>query len=199
MNVKNLVLGIGIFIVYLLVLNYGIEAFYPSPQYEDFCSNGRYSEPWPAIQKIDENLTCSRLPTPQEQTMCNDRGGMLVPETFDSNGCTLTYTCDMCNKEYNDRLKEHSQTVFIIAIIIGIITVIIGYAILTVEPVGSALMASGVGALVYGSMQNWQNLSNVWRFLLLLAALILLIWIAMRINRNAGKKGFWAKLGLKKR
>ena len=25
------------------------------------------------------------------------------------------------------------------------------------EPVGSALMASGVGALVYGSIRNWQD------------------------------------------
>lgn len=198
MNVKNLVLGVGIFIVYLLVLNYGIEAFYPSPQYEDYCSNGRYGEPWPALQKIDENLTCSRLPTPQEQTLCIDQGGSLVPDTFDEKGCTLTYRCDTCNQEYNDDLRAHSQTVFIIAIIAGIITLLIGYMILTMEPVGSALMAAGIGALVYGSMRNWQNLSNVWRFLMLLVALVLLIWIAIRINRNAGKKGFWAKLGLKK-
>lgn len=197
MNVKNLVLGIGIFIVYLLVLNYGIEAFYPSPQYDSYCTNNIYG--YPAIQKIDENVTCSRVPTPQEQSVCFASGGNLVADTFDSEGCTLTYKCDMCNKQFTDDQKVHSQRVFIISIIAGIITLLLGFMILTMEPVGSALMASGVGAMVYGSMRNWQNLSNIWRFVLLLASLILLIWIAIRINQHQSKKGLLAKLGLKKR
>ena len=65
---------------------------------------------------------------------------------------------------------------------------LVGYTILSVEPIESLLMASGLGTLVYGSIRNWQNLSNIWKFLLLLAALILLVWIALRINRE--KKGF---------
>lgn len=197
MNVKNLVLGIGIFVVYLLVLNYGIEAFYPSPQYENFCTNQGYygydiSKPVGVGQ-----VNCTITPTPQEQNTCIAAGGNLVPSTYDGNGCPLTYTCDMCNKQFNDSQKIHSQRVFLISIIAGIVTLLIGFAILTMEPVGSALMAAGVGAMVYGSMRNWQNLSNVWRFLLLLAALLLLIWIAIRINRASQTKGFWQKLGLK--
>ncbi|MEK6896536.1 MAG: hypothetical protein AABX12_03720, partial [Nanoarchaeota archaeon] len=199
MNVKNLVLGIGIFIVYLLVLNYGIEAFYPSPQYDEFCrgQQGYYAEPF--AKPIRENVNCTVSPSPQQQDICIRDGGNLVADTYDANGCALTFKCDMCNKEFNDAQKVHSQSVFIISIIAGIITLIIGYAILTMDPVGSALMASGVGALVYGSIRNWQNLSNIWKFLLLLVALILLIWIAIRINRVSQKKGFLAKLGLKKR
>lgn len=197
MNVKNLVLGIGIFVVYLLVLNYGIQAFYPQPQYDDFCGgkfpyyDGMYYEP-------NSNVTCTRTPTPQEQNACIEQEGMLVPDSFDSNGCTLTFKCDLCNVEYNDASKDYSQRVFIISIIFGILTLLVGYAILTIEPVGSALMASGVGALVYGSMNNWQNLSTIWRFLLLLAALILLVWIAIRLNTPSKNKGFFGKLGLKK-
>ena len=201
MNVKNLVLGVGIFVVYLLVLNYGIEAFYPSPQYEDYCTaNGGYyyadsyvkSAPIPA-----GNTTCLLVPTPQQQNECIQAGGNLMAATYDDAGCPLTFRCDLCNKEFTDDQKAHSQTVFIISIIAGIITLLIGFMILTIEPVGSALMASGIGALVYGSMRNWQNLCNVWRFLLLLVALGLLIWIAIRINKQ-GKKGFLAKLGLEK-
>lgn len=200
MNVKNLVLGVGIFVVYLLVLNYGIEAFYPSPQYETYCSvNGfpYYSEPY--VKTIPDPYNCTITPSPQQQDQCSKAGGNLVAETYDDTGCPLTFMCDMCNKEYTDDTKAHSQNVFIISIIAGIITLLIGFMILTIEPVGSALMASGIGALVYGSMRNWQNLSNVWRFLMLLVALVLLIWIAIRINRASQKKGFLAKLGLKKR
>ena len=66
----------------------------------------------------------------------------------------------------------------------------IGYGVLSIEPVGSALMASGIGALFYGSVRNWENLSDVWRFLLLLVPLILLVWFALRLNSQK-KKGFF--------
>ena len=75
MNVRNLVLGVGIFVVYLLVLNYGIEAFYPSPQYENYCGNrGYYDYAMPYEGKTSLNVTCSVSPTPQEQKICNDAG-----------------------------------------------------------------------------------------------------------------------------
>lgn len=189
MNVKNLVLGISIFIVYLLVLNFGIEAFYPSPQYEDYCNNQNYYYPGTYPTKpVTDGVNCTFNPTPQQQDMCSRQGGSLIAATYDSNGCPATYTCDTCGQEYNDAQKPYSQRVFLISLIAGIITLLAGYLVLSTEPVGSALMASGVGALVYGSRRNWQNLSNIWRFVLLLGALVLLIWIALRINRERSKK-----------
>ena len=82
---------------------------------------------------------------------------------------------------------------FVIALIAGVITLLLGFGVLSVDPVGSALMASGVGAIIYGSARNWENLSNIGRFLLLLAAFILLIWITIRANHIHGKKAwmFW--------
>jgi len=198
MNVKNLVLGIGIFIVYLLVLNYGIEAFYPSPQYENYCTNQNYYYPgsYP-IKEISSGVNCTVAPTPQQQNVCSSKGGNLVADTYDTVGCPATFKCDTCNKDYNDAQKEYSKIVFIIALIAGIITLIVGYTILSVEPVGSALIASGIGALFYGSIRNWQNLSDVWRFLLLLIALILLVWMTLRLN-SQNKKGLFG-FGKKKR
>ncbi len=197
-SVKNLILGIGIFIVYLLMLGYGIEAFYPSPKYEDFCSSGRFTGPYP-VKAYDygtgTNCTFSKnLQDAQDE--CYADGGQPIFE-YDNSGCTVAIKeCDYCNKEFNDANKQYSKIVFIISLIAGVITLITGFAILSVEPVGSALMASGVGAIVYGSIRNWQNLSDVWRFLLLLASLVLLIWIALRINKE--KKGFLQKFGIKK-
>lgn len=183
MNVKNLVLGIGIFIVYLLVLNYGIEAFYPSPDYTSCNRQSVYYPDYPV--KVGVNgANCSVSPTPQQQNQCIEQGGNLVADTYDAQGCPATYTCDLCYKELEEEQKMHSQVVFFIALVVGIITLLVGYLVLSTEPVGSALMASGVGALVYGSMRNWANLSNVWRFVLLLAALVLLVWIALRINTS---------------
>ncbi len=185
MRVKNLVLGIGIVIVYGLMLWQGIEAFYPSPQYDDFClGRGEYYYPKP----IDDR-NCSIFPSPQQQQQCSADGGVMTPSEYDDKGCAVSYYCDFCNKEFNDAREGYSKRVFFISLIAGIITLIIGYAILSVEPVGSALMASGVWAIFYGTAWNWANLSSIWRFLLLLVALVLLIWIALRINKK--RKKWW--------
>ena len=198
-DIKKIVLGVGIFIVYLLMLNYGIEAFYPSPKYEDFCKGGDFGRyPTKVYDMEVQNCSFSRA-LQEQQDACYADGGNPVFE-YDNNGCSVGLKeCNYCNKEFNEADKEYSKVVFIIAIISGIITLILGYAVLSVEPVGSALMASGVGAIFYGSVRNWQNLSDIWRFLLLLVSLVLLIWIALRLNKlvkNQNKKGFFYKLKL---
>ncbi len=191
---KNIVLGIGILIVYLLMLGYGIEAFYPSPKYETFCNAGVYSQPYPVKADFTAG-NCSFSQTLQDaQNQCYTDGGQPVFQ-YDANGCTTSLKeCNYCQKHFDDANKAYSKAVFVIALIAGIITLLVGFSILSVEPVGSALMASGVGAIIYGSVRNWMNLSDVWRFLLLLFALILLIWIALRINKESKKKGFFGFL-----
>jgi len=183
--IKNIVLGIGIFIVYLLMLNYGIEAFYPSPKYDDFCTPGRFQGYYPdkPVPSSPVNCSYSQQLRDAEQVCYADKGQPIYQ--YDDAGCmTSVKECDYCQRDYDDANKEYSKFVFIIALVAGIITLFIGYGVLSVEPVGSALMASGVGAIFYGSVRNWQNLSDVWRFLLLLLALVLLIWIALRLNRK---------------
>jgi len=155
MNVKNLVLGIGIVIVYALVLWQGVEAFYPSPQFDDYCSE--------VIPKpiLDEG---SRVP-------------IKIEDDFKE-----------CREEFNSARDSHSSVVFVIALIVGILTLVLGYFVLSVEPVGSALIGSGIWAIFWGSVINWRNFSNIWRFLLLLFALVLLIWLTLRLNRPEKKR-----------
>lgn len=181
MRVKNLVLGVGIFIVYLLMLGYGIEAFYPSPQYDDYCPQTRFLQERP----FNASAVCTLPPSVDAQEdACYLDGGQPVYD-YDTNGCIIGLKlCDFCYKEFNDAQESYSRVLFFITLIAGIITIIVGYTLLSTEPVGSALMASGVGALVYGSIRNWSNLSDVWRFLLLAVVLVLLIWIALRFNKK---------------
>ena len=184
MNVKNLIIGIGIFIIYLLAVNYGIHAFYPEPKYEKFCSGeyGRYSikqdYSYPSV-----NCTFSKE-LQKQVDFCYQDGGNPIFE-YDENGCNVAVErCDYCNKEYNESLAKYNKNYFLISLILGIITLLIGYFVLFVEPVGSSLMAAGVGAIFFGSVRNWQNLSDILRFVLLLVALILLVWIGLRVNKK---------------
>jgi len=201
MRFKNIILGIGIFIVFMFLLHNGIRAFYDKPQYSDLesCVAGGYGEfgyrPYAYPDKIGvDNCTVGKDIRDEEQR-CAIAGGEVIYD-YNDNGCISgVKECNYCTKEYNEAMKKYNKNVFIIAIIVGIIVLLVGYLVLSVEPVGSALMASGIGAIVYGTIANWENLGNIGRFLLLLLALILLIWIALRINKESKKSKwmFWKK------
>lgn len=200
MNVKNLVLGVGIFIVFLFVLHFGIESFYPSPQYNSYCSGAPesfYPSSYPVKIGIG-GTNCSVSPTTREYDQCSAQGGMLIAAAYDAQDCPASFSCNLCAVHYTEADRAHSRVVFVIALIVGIIALIVGYGVLSVEPVGSALMASGVGAFVYGTLNNWSNLTNIWKFLLLLVALILLVWFALRLNSQK-KKGFFGFFGKKRK
>jgi hypothetical protein len=163
MNLKNLVLGIGIVIVFALVLWQGIEVFSPTPQWNDFCS-----EP--------ERIIRDPAPEPMEARPLPD--------------------FKECQEEYEVARDKHSQIVFYISIIVAILAIILGLSTLSVEPVGSSLIASGVWAILWGSAINWNNFATLMRFILLLLALIILIWLTIRLN-TSNEKTFWRKLGIR--
>jgi hypothetical protein len=182
-NLKNLALGIGIIVVFGLLLWQGIEAFYPSPQWNDYCDELK------SPLEINDRQQCENV-----GGKWNDDGFPRAVKSIDVNGevvevngyCDRYYTCQ---KEYDSARESHSQAVFIISLIVAIIVFVIGYAFLTTEPVGSALIGSGVWAIFWGSAINWRNFSNIWRFILLLLAFVLLIWFTHRLN-SKNKKGF---------
>jgi len=185
MNVKNLVLGVGIFFVFMLMLGYGIEAFYPSPKYDEFCK-GYNTGSYPVKVGYDSfaaNCTFSKALQEQVDNCTLEEGNPIY--AYDDQGCTESLKeCNFCSKQFNEADKSYSKVVFFISLIVGIVVLFVGYGILSIEPVGSALMASGVGAIIYGSIRNWTNLSDIWRFLLLLVALILLVWITLKLNKE---------------
>lgn len=186
MNVKNMVLGIGIVVVYALALWQGIQAFYPTPEWNDYCESDFRSVPFKDGVQCDYNRVVE-----DKAVECNSAGGWFRYE-YDENGCVVDGYCDECQISYNDASDKYSRNVFIISLIVGILTFIVGFLILSVEPVGSSLLASGVWAVFYGTVWNWRNFGTGWRFGLLILVLVVLVWIALRLNRK--KKSFFQKL-----
>lgn len=184
MKFKNIVLGIGIFVVYFLVLLYGIQTFYPQPQYEDYCDySGR-------TYYHDQSACTYPAELSEKERACYSAGGNFVYEYAD-NGCIIGGYCDECGISYNEDIDRYNERVFWISLITGLITIVIGYSVLSIEPVGSSLMGSGVLAIIYGSLRNWQNFTSALKFGLLLAILVILILLAIRINQ---RKSFFGKI-----
>ena len=184
---KNFVLGVGIFVVYALVLWQGVQAFYPAPEYEDFCGS-RGVRPFPFDRGVDCTVSGELR---NKMDSCSDAKG-LIRNQYDDDGCVVDVECDECNLDYDVARGDYLKNIFIISLIVGVITLIVGFSILKIEPVGSALLASGIWAIFYGTVRNWSNFGNIWRFILLLVVLIILIWVAVRLNK---RKGFWFKFG----
>lgn len=196
-------LGIGIFIVFMFLLHNGIRAFYDKPMYGEFASCTRagytdtgYGRYYPYPEKAAPYGTnCSVVSGLREQEQTCAVSGGEVLYSYDDLGCVSGISeCNYCTKEYTEAMKEYNKQVFVISLVVGILVLLTGWLVLSVEPVGSALMASGIGAIVYGTIINWDNLGNVGRFLLLLFAFVLLILIAYRLNRVQKKDWqFWKR------
>lgn len=192
MRIRNFILGLGILIVFALALWQGMEAFYPSPQYNDYCDYQYRNLP----TKADVNCSYpSDLDS--KQNACYKIGGEFRYD-YDENGCIIGGYCDDCSIKYNDASDIHSRNVFIISLIIGVLALIVGFSILSVEPVGSALLASGIWSVFYGTVINWRNFGNSLRFIILAVILLVLIWIALRLNKKS-KKGFFLGIRLGKK
>ncbi|MAG37943.1 hypothetical protein CMI45_00960 [Candidatus Pacearchaeota archaeon] len=202
MNLKNLALGIGIIVVFALALGYGIEAFYDTPEWDEFC------EEVIVPQTLDSQGDFA--PVTQEQCEAtegakwNTYEDSRTPKRVLEGQVVETGHCDYhseCQEKYDDARDKHSWTVFLISIIVGIIAIIIGYTILSIEPVGSALIGSGIWAFFYGGVINWRNFGEMWRFVLLFIILIVLIWFAVKMNspKKNGISRFWKGFGFGKK
>lgn len=177
---RNFVLGLGIFVVYLFVLAAGFRAFYPGPEYNDFCKNNEFSKPRLVVPQVDCTMS---IELQNQVSQCyNDNGQPIF--SYDENGCESSIECITCNKDYESARSSYTNVVFIVSLIIGVLTILVGILILSIEPVGSALIAAGIGAVVYGTIMNWQNFTAVWRFALLFLVLAGLVYFALRLNKK---------------
>jgi len=75
MDWKNLVLGVGIFILVVSVVTFGIDTFYPAPTYEDFCDFSKFDIPRP----VGERVECSdNIEIDRASEDCYEAGGRPV-------------------------------------------------------------------------------------------------------------------------
>jgi len=162
---KPTLLAIAIAIIFAFFVGAGIAAFYPSPEYQDFCSNERY----PVLKQSDD---CTFV----ERPMC---GKGYADPIYTSEGCVESYVCETCNIDYGDARDKHNQTLFIVTVIAGLIAIIVGVA-LPVAPVAQGLMGGGMLIILYGLLRNWHNFGAVVRFIILGLVLAALIWLGYK-------------------
>lgn len=192
-KIKIVILGIGIAIVLAFVIGFGVDTFYKSPEYEDYCDevkrlqvvntkeaceakDGEWTEfeEVKAIPLRQNELICTKISEDKEEVNlnCRTREGFEGP----------TGSCDLfskCNKEFQEAEKPYAKNSFIIIIVLGLIAVIVG-SYLKLTSVSSGIMGGGVLVMIYAAMRFWRNLDEYLRFAVLVITLIILIWIGYK-------------------
>jgi len=172
---KHVLLAVAIAIVFVFFVGFGISTFYKTPEYDDFCDEG-FPERYPRPVKLTENCTFFE-PDESLKNECKEKGD--ITPKYDGNGCIESYSCETCNKEYRDTREIYNRNVFIVATGIGIIVLIIGFA-LKMASVSSGLMGGGILAIIYGTIRYWSDLPDFGRFIILGITLIILIWLGYK-------------------
>ncbi|MFH1590813.1 MAG: hypothetical protein ABIC95_02705 [archaeon] len=186
MNVKEKILAIGIAVVFILFIAYGIQAFYDEPDQEDFCRD------------IDYSIGTDSCPDQPAKAMEGEprpmpvRGKDCWCEDDNADGTKVCWkqnpAWEACQQAYDDARELYNRNVFFISIIIGLIVLIIGWVAIKLESVGSGLMGGGTITVIYGTIRYWGDLSDVFRFLILGLALGVLIYLGYRRLTPPSKK-----------
>jgi len=191
MSLKNVVLGIAIIILTISVVVYGVNIFYDSPEYTNFCGEFKTAE------IIETSERCEAI-----GGQWTDRGGILIrPPTTEG---TVTGYCDRdftCRQEYEQAREVYSRNLFLVTLPLGILIIAFGTLIFGLEAVGAGLMGGGVGIILWGVGGFWRFANDWLKFLLSLIGLVVVIWLTYYFNEklhDKGKrKGHWKKYGKK--
>jgi hypothetical protein len=174
---RQVFLAIAIAVVFAFFIGFGIEAFYESPKYEDYCEDTFYEKPYPR-PVAEESTECKYIePSDELKLECKDKGD--ISANYDEEGCIESYYCETCSKEFRDVSEVYNRNVFIIATIFGIIALVAGI-LLKITSVSSGLMGGGILTIVYGIIRYWSGLQNYGRFAVMAIALVILIWLGYK-------------------
>jgi heme/copper-type cytochrome/quinol oxidase subunit 4 len=173
MKIVNIVLAIGTAIILGALINLGIAAFYPAPQYPN-------PVPYPASPAV--------LPCPSADTQC-----------FTENSSTeAQYQAQM--DAYNaqvqaadDAMNVYNTNVFIIANVLGIIIFLVGflvvlYAALASQGVPIGIMIAGLWSIIYGYGRGWGSVDDQLKFFIGLVIALIVIGGSMWLMQKHAQK-----------
>ena len=82
-------------------------------------------------------------------------------------------------KQRKESEKHFQKYLFVVAIPLGVIAIIVG-SISSIQAIGTGLMFGGIFSLVDGYFNYWSELADAMKFLTMLAAFIVLVFIGYR-------------------
>ena len=161
-----------------------IEAVYPEPKYEDYCTSYNYG-PRPMMPVVKENFTCPETANQQLFESCTKQKGYVDYKIYDSNGCPKEPFCNMCSAELDHSKQKYNFVYFLITALFGLIAIALGVYLPTSknalhEWIGTGFMLGGLFVLFFGTIKTFTDLNRYVRPLILLFELLVIIWLSYK-------------------
>jgi len=177
MNIKNLLLGIVIAIIFFMFCVFGTKLIYNSPERDNFCNDTYF---YPA--KIPQVCNTSAELQNRINECYNENG---IPRfEYDDNGCEKNLECDFCSREFDKADKEYTKNLFVISLIISLIIIVFSVIFIKISSVSGGLMAGSIFFIIYGTANYWRFMEDLFRFIILGVVLGVLIWLAYYISKK---------------
>ena len=165
---------LGIMIVLNLFFNYALSLAYKSPEYNNFCP-------------VEQVVT-----VPDNQGECVAKGGQWTENAYygkpvpagviEPRGyCDLQFTC---RQEFETANKTYQRNVFVVLVVLGALSVLVGNMFARNEVISSGLSLAGVLSFLIASIRYWSSANDLIRVIILAIALGLLFWVAMKKFKN---------------
>ena len=158
MDIKQIIVSVAIAIVFTMFVAYGVETFYPSPDYEDFCPE------WDV----------------QTEKECIAENGEwrqdVNSEGIDNGHCQET---NECRDAYDEANEGHSKIFFVMAAVLGTAAIIAGI-IIKKGAVSTGLLGGGTLLIFVGTVAYWEYADQLLKFILLGFVLAILIWLGYK-------------------
>jgi len=171
---------IGIVIVLNMFFNYALSFAYPRPEQNNFCKIEQINEPivskdkclavggqWNGLSNFDSNTFADQYNT--------------KPAPYVTPYCDKDFTC---RQTFDSAQKVYDRNVFVTLVVLGALCVLLGNYLKSNLVLGQSLSLAGVLSFVIASMRYWSSADNLIKVLILLIALIILIWVAIKKFKN---------------
>ena len=119
---------------------------------------------------------------PDYEDYCDYQELSKIDYTNDSFYYTQVY--QECSDKYDEANKNYSKTMFIISLIFGVLIISICTIFISINSISGGLMFGSLMFIIYGTSRYWNYMDDLMRFIVLGAALAVLIYVSYWVSKR---------------
>jgi hypothetical protein len=176
MKVMNIVFGIGIAVIVFIVALLGIQAFYPAPEYEDFCKNDYYyAKPMPvsSIYDCPGNITVTECIAIINENEKNASEYQIRDNEMQE-----------CNTKFNEAQDRYGKTFFLIACALGLIALIASFFLLNYINISAGVAFAGIVLIIVAFVRGWRGTDDIVKFITGVVIAVVIVYLTLKINNR---------------
>ena len=191
-NARRILVIFVIAILFTVFVNVSIEAIYPYPEYEDYCTEER-KHPHIPVHAETEKFSCPELNIPDElESSCKKQEGE-IDYKYDSKDCPINAYCETCHNKLDNAQEKYNLIVFIVSSILGLVALIVGLNLPVKknpihEWVGSGFLLGGLITIFTGTIRYFGDMGRYIRPIIIFLELALVIYLAYKKLGKVKKK-----------